>query len=319
MNLQDLYYYISITEDVKVIDRGFSAYGMEYALVGLVNNNDRTELVILEYDQSKLDDDYCAEFENMTYREIALSDKDIHKGLSELLKEVVIGDYAFNVEGSHGCALDCGLDSELYVFAEFIKQGWKSEKFFDYPPDCVFVNFIELDKRIEHLAKLDLSQPIKLKTFETTEDEFPQIKLSLPVEQDIDITVSLFDGNEKICIKRVHLVDLSEDESIDDEHISMICPNGMRLPVIEYTCKNDELCFDISLSSHLDSLYSDNYNGFATGDGVFGIAVGIQLDKKGTKSFTIQQAVEADTKTIECEIVRCTKEIENPRIEEFLI
>ncbi len=320
MDLQDLYYYVSTTEAAKVIDREFSAYGMEYALVGLVNTNDRTELVLLEFDERIADDNCFSEPENMTNREIALSDNGIHKDLSELLKEVIIGDYAFNVEGSNGCRLEYGLDSELYVLAEFMKQGWKSEKFFDYPTECVFVNFIELDKKIEHLAQFDLSQPIKLKAYETTQEEFPQIKLSLPVEQDIDKSVTLF-GNEKICIKRVHLVDLSEDESMDEPHLSTICPKSMRLPVVEYTCSNDELCFDISLSSYLGSLYSDSCNDFATEDSVFGTIVSIQLvtDNKDAKFFTIQQAVKADTKTIECEIVRCSKEIENPQIEEFLI
>ncbi len=245
MNLQDLYNSVLVTEDTKVIDREFSAYGMEYALVGLVNTNDRTELVLLEFDERIADNDCCAEFDDMTNREIALSDNGIHKGLSELLKEVVIGDYAFDVEGAHGCGLEYGLDSDLYVLAEFMKQGWKSEKFFDYPTECVFVNFIELDRKIEQLEQLDLSQPIKLKAFETTEDEFPQIKLNLPVEQDIDKTVTLFGGEEKICIKRVHLVDLSEN--IDEEHLSKICPNSMRLPVVEYTCINDGVCFVISL------------------------------------------------------------------------
>ncbi len=320
MNLQDLYYYVSTTEAAKVISREFSAYGMEYALAGLVNTNDRTELVLLEFDERIADDNCCAEPEKMTNREIALSDKGIHKGLSELLKEVVIGDYTFDVEGSHGCSLDCGVDSEVYVLAEFMKQGWKSEKFFDYPTECVFVNFIELDKKIEQLEHLDLSQPIKLKAYETTEEEFPQIKLNLPVEQNIDKSVTLF-GNEKICIKRVHLVDLSENESMDEAHLSTICPGSMRLPVVEYTCSNDELCFDISLLSYLDSLYSDRCNEFATEDSVFGTIVSIQLvtDNKDSKFFTIQQAVKADTNNIECEIVRCSKEIENPQIEEFLI
>lgn len=320
MDLQYLYYCISIIEDVKVLGRDFSAYGMEYALVGLVNTNDKTELVFLEYDARRADD-CCEEPESMTNRQLILSDKDIHKGLFDLIKEVVIDDYNFDVDDSHGSTLDCSLDSDLYVLTEFMKKGWKSEKFFEYPPDCVFVNFIKLDKKIERLAQLNLSQPIKLKAFETTYEEFPQIKLSLPVEQDLEKTVPLFGGNEKIRIKRVHLVDLNEDDSIDDEHLSMICPKEMRLPVIEYTCNNDDLCFDIRLTSHLDSLCSDNCSGFATDDGVFAIAVGVQLDdyKKGKKLFTIQQAVKADTKKIECEILRCSKEIENPRIEEFLI
>ncbi len=321
MNLQDLYYCISITEDTAVINREFSAYGMEYALVGLLNTKDKTELVLLEFNERRADNDYCdcANPENMTNREIALANKDIHRGLSDLLKEVVIGDYNFNVNGSHGGTLDGTLCEEAYIIAEFMKQGWKSEKFFDYPSECVFLYFIEIDKKLESFAQLDLSQPIKLKAFETTEEKFPQIKLSLPVEQDIDKTIPLFGDNEKICIKRVHLVDLSEDENIDDEHISMICPNGMRIPVIEYTC-SDELCFDIRLSSHLDSLYS-GYTDFATEDGVMGIMINIPStdDKTNRKFFTIQQAVPDITKQIKCEILRYLKEIENPVIEEFLI
>ena len=96
----------------------------------------------------------------------------------------------------------------------------------------------------------------------------------------------------------------------------------MRIPVVEYTCSNDNLFIDnISLSSYLDSLNSDNYNGFATDDGVIGIGIGIVLTENNanTKTYTIQQAVKADARRIECEIVRCSKEIENPVVEKFLI
>ena len=54
MYLQDLYYQISIIKEVAVIGREFSAYGMDYALVGLVNTDDSTELVLLEYDENRL-------------------------------------------------------------------------------------------------------------------------------------------------------------------------------------------------------------------------------------------------------------------------
>ena len=144
----------------------------------------------------------------------------------------------------------------------------------------------------------------------------------MEIEKDIEKTVSLFDGEEQICIKRVHLVDISEEECIEQEYISKICPKGMRIPVVEYTCSNDNLFIDnISLSSYLDSLSSDSYNGFATEDGVIGIGIGIVLTENNanTKTYTIQQAVKADTNQIECEIVRCSKEIENPCVEEFLI
>lgn len=320
MYLQDLYDYILTTKEFAVIGREFSAYGMEYALVGLVNTNDRTELVLLEYDEQLSGEDCCTEPESMTNRELALTDKDMRKGLTDLLGEVEICGKWFNTEGSDGSLLDGAMDGDIYVLAEFMKQGWKSEKFFNYPPDSVFLYFVKLEERVESLAQLDLSQQIRLVAYETHKEEFPLIKLDLEVEKDIDKTVSLFDGEEQICIKRVNLVDLSEEECLEKEYISMICPNGMRLPVIEYTC-DGELCFDISLSSHLDSINGDNYNGFSTEDGVFGVAIGIQLtdDKKDRKTVTIQQAVKADTKRIKCEIIRCSKEIENPRIEEFLI
>lgn len=320
MYLQDLYDYILTTKEFAVIGREFSAYGMEYALVGLVNTNDRTELVLLEYDEQLSDDDCCTEPESMTNRELALTDKDMRKGLTELLKEVEICGKKLNIGASNGCMLDEISDSETYKITEFMKQGWKSEKFFDYPSECVFLHFIGLEDRIECLSQLDLSQQIKLLAYETHKEDFPQIKLYLDTEQDIDKTVSLFNGEEQICIKRVNLVDLSEEECIDKETIATICPKGMRIPVIEYTC-DGELCFDISLSSHLDSIFGNNYNGFSTEDGVIGVVIGIQLtdNKEDRKYLTIQQAVKADTKRIKCEIIRCSKEIENPRIEEFLI
>lgn len=322
MYLQELYYQISTVKEVAVIGREFSAYGMDYALVGLVNTNDRTELVLLEYDENRADDDFCAEPENMTNREIAIADKYMRKGLTNLLSEVEICGKKYDAESSHGSLLDSAMDGDLYILAEFMRQGWKSDKFFDYPPECVFLHFIELDKRIESLATLDLSQKIKLSAYETRKEEFPELKLDLEVEKDIDKTVSLFDGEEQICIKRVHLVDISEEDFIEKEYISKICPKGMRVPAVEYTCNNDNLFIDnISLSSYLDSLNSDSYNGFATEDGVIGICIGIVRtdNNHGTKSFTIQQAVKADAKRIECEIVRCSKEIENPFVEEFLI
>ena len=322
MDLRDLSYQISIIKEVAVIGREFSAYGMEYALVGLLNTNDRTELVLLEYDEHRSDDDFCAEPENMTNREIAIADKYMCKGLTNLLSEVEICGEKYDVEGSHGSLLDGAMDGDLYVIAELMKQGWKSEKFFDYPPECVFLHFIGLDKIIESLATLDLSQQIRLAAYEAEKEEFSELKLDLEIEKDIEKTVSLFDGEEQICIKRVHLVDISEEECIEKEYISKICPKGMRIPVVEYTCSNDNFFIDnISLSSYLDSLNSDSYNGFATEDGVIGIGIGIVLTENNanTKTYTIQQAVKADARRIECEIVRCSKEIENPVVEKFLI
>lgn len=320
MHLQDLYYHIMTTKEVAVVGREFSAYGMEYALVGLVNTAENTELVLLEYDKRIADDD-CTEPENMTNREFALADKYRRKNLTELLHEVIIDGKKFNINGSHGCLLDGAMDGDSYVLAEFIKQGWRSEKFFDYSPECVFLNFLKLDEKLERLGQLDLSKEIRLLAYETCNEEFPQIKLELEVEKDIDKIVELFDGKEQICIKRVHLVDLKEagEEFSDTDFFSRICPNGMRIPVIEYTCSNDELCLNISLSSYLDSFCGDSCNGFAEDDGI--VAMGIQLtnDKEDRKYFTIQSSVNADTKQIECEIISCSKEIENPHIEEFLI
>ena len=317
MYLHDLYDCVSTIEEVRVIGREFSAYGTDYALVGLVNTNESTELVFLEYDERSADNDCCAEPENLTNREFALADKYVKKGLFDLINEVVVNNNSFDVLGMHGCTLDCGMDSDIYVIAEFMKHGWISEEFFNYPPECVSISFIELEEKLESLAQFDLSKQIKLVAYEEYKEEFPQITLNLPVEQDIDKKVSLFDGEDEICIKRVHLVDLYEQEGIDKMDIQSICPKNMRIPVIEYTC-DDECCFEISLSSYLDGIFGNACNGFETDDGVVGIAIGIP-STKGEKFFTIQQAVKADIKQIDCEFVRCSKEIENPDIKEFLI
>lgn len=319
MFLNDLYYHISTTKEIAVVGREFSAYGNEYALVGLVNTDKSTELVLLEY-IGQTDYDCCDDFENMTNRENIIAEKDIHKGLCDILKEIEICGKKYNTIARHGCMLDGFSDGEIYKISEFIKRGWKSEKFFEYPPDCVFIHFVELSEKIDRLSQIDFSQQIRLVAYETYKEEIPMIKLELEVDKELDKTVSLFDGEDKVCIKKVHLVDISKEKNIGKEFASKICPKGMRIPVIEYTC-DSELGIQISLSSYLDSLYGESYNGFETEDGVCTIFVAISAtdDSVGVKSTTVQHAVKADTKLIECEIERCSKEIENPHIEEFLI
>ncbi|MGN1129791.1 MAG: hypothetical protein ACI4Q8_00445 [Ruminococcus sp.] len=320
MYLSELYYAVKSIKDTAVIGREFSAYGREYALVGLLNTDDTTELVLLEYDENRENAEYSEDFENLTNRQIALIEKDIHKDLTDLLSDVVICGKSFSTVSVRGSVLEGTMDNDTYALAEFIRQGWKSEKFFDYPPEDVFVYFVELEESIENLSQLDLSQKIKLLAYETEKTDFPQMKLKLDVEKNLEKTVSLFEGEDTICIKRVRLIDLSKEKNIDKQHLSKLCPKGMRIPVIEYTCNNDELCLDIRLTSHLDSLYN-NFNSFDTEDGIIGIGIGVVLmdDSKDTKTFTIQQPVSTDTKCIDCEIVSCSKEIKNPSIEDFLI
>lgn len=320
MDLESLYYSIREIGETAVIGRDFSAYGMEYSLVGLINIRDNTELVLLEFDESKEYND--CEPKNPTNRDIALSDKYTKKGLGDLISKISINGECFTADLSHGSSLDVSLDEDLYILAEFMKKGWKPKKFFSYPTECIFVHFICLDKTVSNLSRLDLSQPIGIKAYETFVEEFPEIKIELPIEKDINKTVSLFGGQEEICIKRVTLYNPNDNCNLPLNEINpAICSDEMRIPVVEYTCSNESLSIDINMSSYLNRLFYDDCDDVAFPNGVLFIQPNIILDNenKDRNFITIQQAVDKNATQIECEIIRCSKETEKPDIKEFYI
>lgn len=315
MYLWDLYGSVTLTEEIRKIGREFSAYGREYCLAGILNNQQGTQLVLLEYDGDILNEEYIEEPENPTARETLLPDSHMKNGLPELLKTVEIGGEVCKISGWSSRLLDETTNTgDFYVLLKLMEQGFKSDSFFGYPPEAVTVYFISLGRKIESLKNIDLSEKIRFSACETCEEEYPQISFDLEPDKEYNLRIKLFSGKEEVCIKRLHLIDLNEKKE-HPEFAEKICPKGMRIPVVEYTGGAD---LQIMTKAYLDSPYGEFEKGFDTENGV--VAVGIQLNTDGgTKSSTVQQTVQADTKRLECEIFHCSRKIDNPQVDEFLI
>lgn len=319
MYLSQFKYEIDRIKEVRMIGREFSAFGREYSAAGLVRYENHTELAILEYDETRDDSSVYEESEELTNRERLMLSASYKKGLFGLLKYVIIDDKECLISGASGSYLDEDRPDFVYILSELIKCGWSSESFFKFEPDKIHLISFELNGAVKGFGELDLKKPIKLTAFDEREDYSTSFRACLEVEKDIDYKIPVFNGEDEICIKRIHMLNL-DGEDIDKRTADKLCPNGMKIPVVEYTA-GEGMGVQFYLSSYLDS--PEGKAGFLSdeddGPTCYYISLSPDVHDEGFKYSTIQQAVSVDEKQLEIGFLRCSKLIKNPDKKEFLI
>ena len=156
MSLRSLYENISEYSDFALIGRDFSAFDTDYSVLGFANSSDKTELVLLNFNCSK--DDICCE--DLTLRENVILEKKNNSDLSDDFSAIVIDGQRFDFDSVCGETLECCELTRSYIISEFMKLGWKSDRLFDAPLDSLFINFIELENKIDDLSLLDLTKNV---------------------------------------------------------------------------------------------------------------------------------------------------------------
>ena len=134
MSLRSLYEKISEYSDFALIGRDFSAFDTDYSVLGFANSSDKTELVLLNFNCSK--DDICCE--DLTLRENIILEKKNNSDLSDDFSAIVIDGQRFDFSSVCGETLECCELTRSYIISEFMKLGWKSDRFFDAPLDSLF-------------------------------------------------------------------------------------------------------------------------------------------------------------------------------------
>ena len=152
MSLRSLYENISEYSDFALIGRDFSAFDTDYSVLGFANSSDKTELVLLNFNRSK--DDICCE--DLTLRENIILEKKNNSDLSDDFSAIVIDGQRFDFDSVCGETLEYCELTRSYIISEFMKLGWKSDRLFDAPLDSLFINFIELENKIDDLSLLCL-------------------------------------------------------------------------------------------------------------------------------------------------------------------
>lgn len=300
MSLRSLYENISEYSDFALIGRDFSAFDTDYSVLGFANSSDKTELVLLNFNCSK--DDICCE--DLTLRENIILEKKNQSDLSDDFSAIVIDGQRFDFDSVCGETLECCELTRSYVISEFMKLGWKSDRFFDAPLDSLFINFIELENKIDDLSLLDLTKNVEIIFSKYQKTDYPLAKLSLEVGKEVNIPIELFDGEERIVIKNLKPLNLAECPDTDE-----FFQEDVILPYVEYS-GNNELSLTFCLSDELDKPFK-GMGGLAVDDGVAAFAMD-DSNKSDLKTAVIYSPIEQNTKHMECCLVCCEKMLDKP-------
>lgn len=300
MSLRSLYEDISEYSDFALIGRDFSAFDTDYSVLGFANSSDKTELVLLNFNCSK--DDICCE--DLTLRENIILEKKNNSDLSDDFSTIVIDGQRFDFDSVCGETLECCELTRSYIISEFMKLGWKSDRFLDAPLDSLFISFIELENKIDDLTSLDLSKKIEVVFSKFEKTDYPNAKLNLELGMEVDIPIELFDGEERIVIKNLKPLNLAECPDTDE-----FFQEDVILPYVEYS-GNNELSLTFCLSDELDKPFK-GMGGLAVDDGVVAFAMD-DSNKSDLKTAVIYSPIEQNTKHIECCLVCCEKILDKP-------
>lgn len=300
MDLRSLYEDISEYSDFALIGRDFSAFDTDYSVLGFANSPDKTELVLLNFNCSK--DDICCE--DLTLRENIILEKKNNSDLSDDFSAIVIDGQRFDFDSVCGETLDCCDFSNVYIISEFIKLGWKSNRFFDAPLDSLVIYLIELENKIDDLTSLDLSKKIEVVFSKFEKTDYPFAKLNLELGMEVDIPIELFDGEEQIVIKNLKPLNLAECSDTDE-----FFQEDVILPYVEYS-GNNELSLTFCLSDELDKPFK-GMGGLAVDDGVVALAIDIP-NENNLNTALLYSPIKPNTKHIACQLVRCEKMLDEP-------
>ena len=300
MSLRSLYENISEYSDFALIGRDFSAFDTDYSVLGFANSSDKTELVVLNFNCAE--EDICCE--DLTLRENIIFEKKNNSDLSDDFSAIVIDGQRFDFDSVCGETLECCELTRSYIISEFMKLGWKSDRLFDAPLDSLFINFIELENKIDDLSLLDLTKNVEIIFSKYQKTDYPLAKLSLEVGKEVNIPIEIFDGENQIVIKNLKLLNLAECPDTDE-----LFQEDVILPYVEYS-GNNELSLTFCLSDELDKPFK-GMGGLAPDDGVVALAVD-NSSESNLKLAVIYSPIERNTKHIECCLVCCEKMLDKP-------
>ena len=300
MSLRSLYENISEYSDFALIGRDFSAFDTDYSVLGFANSSDKTELVLLNFNCSK--DDICCE--DLTLRENIILEKKNNSDLSDDFSAIVIDGQRFDFDSVCGETLECCELTRSYIILEFMKLGWKSDRLFDAPLDSLFINFIELENKIDDLSLLDLSKNVEIIFSKYQKTDYPLAKLNLEVGKEVNIPIEIFDGEEQIVIKNLKPLNLAECPDTDE-----FFQEDVILPYVEYS-GNNELSLTFCLSDELDKPFK-GMGGLAVDDGVVALAIDVP-NENNLNTALLYSPIKPNTKHIACQLVRCEKMLDDP-------
>ncbi len=338
-NMQPIY------DELKVIDKKTSIYGVIVEILGLVLCEKKLTLYAIQYDENAWLAEQDAKEQPKKYVRRPKTNRQMLMKKSEVeyqipfqnISTIKIGGKVFNVSvGSSSRLSDDDFQMTLLI-NEFMREGFCASTNIEYVNfSGLMLTALDLEGEFEQIPLIDGEDKILLTLGKSFRSYPARKKMTLGVNKNYLRAFTCGNGENtiKFYINRVYLMDLgAEMEKIfenyelqekfppedlkrarkeSDMYVHELCPKGKLLPVIEYETEKAGLQF--YLQEYLSAEPSCNSSSLS-----FGLRIKPD-EKTGTHGLTLkaaalEAAVPEDTDEIHVEILEYYLPLEEKNIE----
>ncbi len=347
MNIRYLQKMISDMEDIIVIDRNVRINDVLCNVMGLLREEGKWQLLILQYDenyQRRIGEEEASYQEEprgpLSNRELIRKRRRIDMAETlQTARKVCIGKEEYEIRGMELRKLGEQKWKEVYLISEFLRRGWKPQEIASEDMDMLFLARIELEAAddrepvfregdavrfimgISHTNAL-VETPLTLtvngenygkRWFQDTasgEEHWVQIHQVYLLDMEAQLEETF--ANPKL-LERMTQEELVRSKADLKEKLREICPENMYFPAIEYECE-ENISLQFYTKEYLDGPVPVNRNGS------MGFMILPKQPEDGSgrkmKAAVIQQPVPKDTSDIEVEIFEY---IESAALEDIIL
>lgn len=280
MNINKIIQSLNRIDEIKIAGRDFEYNGTEYHFVGFYRNRTDLHAVILSYNKELYERKEKARIDALnsfdldcTYEPTVRESERMNLMFEEPvlhISKMVSEDIELISHESHCTLLENCVEDNIFLISEFVRAGWKSNRFDFTPLDRLYLNDIMF------MGEYTSIPVIGTKTILSFGKKSVRSLAEIPLILEIGTTekeIELLSG-DKIFIREIKLLDMYDEmeqlfsserfrelcspEEIEKqranfiENFSPCCPKGKYYIAVEYEAP-ENISVDIKLKAVLDA------------------------------------------------------------------
>ena len=324
MNLTNIIECLAGIDEIRIVGKEFSMNGTDFHFVGLYRNRRTLHAVLLSFNEDLRDLREQAEIEEIngfdlngepTVRESERANIIFDEPVLQI-RRITSENTVLKSGESEYSLLSNEIDKNIIILSEFIRAGWRCERFADISFDDYYIHDIVFGGEFDSIP--DISKKIILSFGRESKRTLAEIPVALKIgseEKEIDL------GEKgKIYIRETKLVDMyaEMEKSFESEqfqkhysleeiqrqrsdfenNFSKQCPKGKFYAAVEYEAP-ENISVDIKLKSVLDSppVPKDSCMAFMLGSDLLPVHDGMKV-----KTAVVDAPLDGDTEILDAEI-----------------
>ena len=270
MRLNNLYEAYKQRDNIKIFSKDITVEDKIYETVGFSLKDNTLSLIVFEYNSSNHEDD--DEFYDEAIYDKKQTNREEQKegllrnenSLIENIREVIIDEITYNVEGASGRGLNLDDYEDVMFITDLFNKGWVPKNIGEVSSKYIVFNSIRIEGEFEDFPAINEDSKIILKKGITVKTSIVEKPITLEVNKEYNEKIHYTANGEKhwININSVKRYDVMKEvmKNFEDprfkefyseeelnkliestkESILKTCPQGKFLLLVEYESDKDE-------------------------------------------------------------------------------